>query len=161
MNPFQVIYHQLSHFDKSFKQLSLIYVSPLHLQLNVKTVLFQTIQLNISTQFSSIWPMDSTLLAATTLGQNGPGSHGNEGILHIPQSSSITEASPLNCLVSYPGHSLGGVLTLCRDAVSVFCSPSWLGQWTVYACVCVCIYIYIYIYIYPMHKLFSGHLSPN
>ena len=26
---------------------------------------------------------------------------------HIPQSSSITEASPSDYLVSYPGHSLG------------------------------------------------------
>ena len=29
-----------------------------------------------------------------------------EGILRIPQSSSITEASPPNNLVSYTGHSL-------------------------------------------------------
>ena len=26
---------------------------------------------------------------------------------HIPQSSSITEASPSDCLLSYPGYSLG------------------------------------------------------
>ena len=29
----------------------------------------------------------------------------------------------IDCLVSYPGHSLVGILTLCRDAVGVFCSP--------------------------------------
>ena len=47
-----------------------------------------------------------TLSGATTMGQSGPGSDGNEGILHIPQSSSITEASP-SCLMSHPGHLLG------------------------------------------------------
>ena len=66
----------------------------------MKTVLFWTIQFHISTQFSSIWPIDQTLLGATTLGQNRPWSDGNEGVLHIPQSSSITEASPSDCLVS-------------------------------------------------------------
>ena len=40
--------------------------------------------------------------------QSGPGSYGNKRVLHIPQSSSITEASPSDCLVSYLGHSLGG-----------------------------------------------------
>ena len=56
---------------------------------------------------SSIWPMDRTLSGATTPGQSGPGSDGNERVLRIPQSSSIAEASSLDCLVSYPGHSLG------------------------------------------------------
>ena len=32
---------------------------------------------------------------------------GNEGVLRILQSSSITGASPSDCLVSYPGHLLG------------------------------------------------------
>ena len=86
----------------------------------------------------------------TTLGQSGSGSDGKEGVLRIPQRPSITEASPSDCLVSYPGHSLGesylfaemqsvysatqadwatgALLPLCRDAVSVFCNPSWLGH---------------------------------
>ena len=38
--------------------------------------------------------------------QSGPGSDGNEGALCIPQSSGITDASPSDYLVSYPGHSL-------------------------------------------------------
>ena len=38
--------------------------------------------------------MDRTLSGATTPGQSGPGSNGNEGLLGIPQSSSITGASP-------------------------------------------------------------------
>ena len=34
-------------------------------QLNVKTVLYQTNQFSVITQFSSIWPVDRTLLGAT------------------------------------------------------------------------------------------------
>ena len=43
------------------------------------------------------WTIDMTLSGATIPGQNGPGNDGNKGVLHIPQSSCITEASPLNC----------------------------------------------------------------
>ena len=49
---------------------------------------------------SSIWPIDCTLSDVTTLGQSGPGSDDYEGVLHIPQNSRITEASPSDCLVS-------------------------------------------------------------
>ena len=64
-------------------------------------------------------------------GQSGPGSNGNEGVLCIPQIPSITGTPPSDCLMLYLGHSLGGgVLPLCRDAVSVFYSPSRPGnQW--------------------------------
>ena len=55
-----------------------------------KSVLFQAIHFSISSQFSSIWPIEKILSGATTLGQRRPGSNGNEGVLHIPQSSSIT-----------------------------------------------------------------------
>ena len=55
-----------------------------------KTVLFPIIQFSISTQFSSIWPISG----ATT-----PDQSGNEGVLCIPQSSSITGTSPSYCLV--------------------------------------------------------------
>ena len=46
-----------------------------------------------------------TLSGATTPGYSGPKSDGNEGVLCIPQSSSIIEASPSDCLVSYAGQS--------------------------------------------------------
>ena len=42
-----------------------------------KTILFQTIQFSISTQFISIWPIDKALSGASTPGQSGPGSDGN------------------------------------------------------------------------------------
>ena len=53
---------------------------------------------------------------------------GYEGVLRIPQSSSITGASPCNCLVSYTGHSLVGSYPLYKEAVGVFYSPSWLSK---------------------------------
>ncbi len=58
---------------------------------------------------------------ATSLGQNGPGSNGNERVL------CISRTSPLDCLVSYPGHLLEVVLPLYRDAFSVFYNPSLVG----------------------------------
>ena len=72
-----------------------------------KTVLFQTIPFGVSTQFSSIWPIDRTLSGVTTPIQCRPESDDSERVLRIPQSFSITEASPSGFLVSYPGHSLG------------------------------------------------------
>ena len=60
-------------------------------------------------QFSSIWPIDRTLSGATNPDKSGPGSDGNEGVLCIPQNSSITGTSPSDCLALYPGHSWGGV----------------------------------------------------
>ena len=68
----------------------------------LKTVQFQAIQFSISTQFSSIWPIDRTLSDATTLAQSGPGSDGNEGVIHI------LDTLPSDCLVSLSGHSLVG-----------------------------------------------------
>ena len=59
-------------------------------------------------QFSSIWPIDRTLSGATAPGQSWPGSDGNERVLRIPQSSSITETSTSDCLVSYQDTCCGG-----------------------------------------------------
>ena len=98
-----------SYFSQT-SQLSITIVF-VYTQLNVKTILFQTIQFSVSTasmsktvpfqtrivlfravqfststQFSSIWPIDRTLSSATTAGQSGPGSDGNEEVLRIPQS---------------------------------------------------------------------------
>ena len=62
----------------------------------------------------------------TTVGSR---SNGNEEVHRIPQSSRITWSPPSDCLVPYPGHSLGGgVLPLCREAVDIFYRPSRLGK---------------------------------
>ena len=71
----------------------------------LKTILFQTIQFGKRSQISWIWPIDRTLSGASTLGPSGTDSNGNEEVLHIPQCSVITGATPLDCLVSYPGHA--------------------------------------------------------
>ena len=103
-----------------FKQFSLAEVR----SLDIKTVLFQTIQFSRSTQFSTIWSIDWILSGATTPGQSGPGSDGNEGVLLISQSSSITGTSPSDCFVSYSGYSF----PFCSGAAGVYYSPGWLGK---------------------------------
>ena len=55
---------------------------------------------------SSIWLIDKTLSVATIPRQSGPGSNGNERVLHIPQISK-DGASPSDYLMSYTGYSLG------------------------------------------------------
>ena len=67
-----------------------------------------------SRKSNSIWPIDMVLPLRS---QSGPGSDGNKGVLRIPQSSSITGTSPLNCLVSYRGHLLWGSFS---SAVNIF-----------------------------------------
>ena len=58
-----------------------------------KTVPIQINHFCISTQFSSICPIDRNLSGATTLSHSEPGNEGNGGVLRIPQSSNITGAS--------------------------------------------------------------------
>ena len=93
--------------------------------LNVKTV-----QLSINTQFKckNSKLVDWALSGATTPGQSGPGNDDNEEVLCIPQSFRITGTSPSDFLVSHPGHSLMGILPLCRGAVGVFYGPIRLGK---------------------------------
>ena len=76
-----------------------------------KTVLFQTIQFSISSQFSSIWIIDKSLSGATTQSKSGPESNRNKEEHRTPQNSSITGTSLSDCLESFLGHSLvvGGV----------------------------------------------------
>ena len=47
------------------------------------------------------------LSVATAWSQSGPRSDDNEGVLHIPQRSSITGTSQSDGFVPYPGHSFG------------------------------------------------------
>ena len=54
------------------------------------------------------------------LGQSRPESNGNEGVLHILQTSQ-TETSPSDGLESYPGYLFKEGFS--RDTVSIFYSP--------------------------------------
>ena len=86
-----------------FKQFSLAWVR----SFNVKTILFQTVQFSVSTQFSSIWLIDRTLSGATTLSPSGLGCNSNKWVPRISQCSSITGTTPSDCLVSSTGHLFG------------------------------------------------------
>ena len=83
-------------------------------------------------------PIDKTLSGATTPGQSGPGNDGNEGVLRIPQTSSISglhsskhqNYCSLNIrLFNAISRTLDGEwgLPLYRDAVGVFYSTNRLG----------------------------------
>ena len=130
---YQTVLFQTIHFSIVFayKQLNVKTV-----QLNLKKVLFQTIQFTISMLFSSIWPIDWTLSGATTPGQSVPGNNGNKGVLHIPQSSSITETLPSDCLVSYSGHSLGRSYPSAEKQSVLSTTPA---NWAT-------VYLYIYLF---------------
>ena len=79
-------------------------------QLNDQTVLFQAISLSRSHLLAHNSYVKQVYLThssgATTPGQSGPGSDGNERVFHIPQSSSISVISSTHVRV---------VFTLCRD----------------------------------------------
>ena len=96
----------------------------------LKIAQFQTIKFSISTQFTSIWPIDRALSGATIPIPSEPGSDGNKGVLRIPESSSITGTSPSDCLVSYPGHLLwgGGRLTPLPKCSRRILQPQPIGQ---------------------------------
>ena len=75
--------------------------------------------------FSSIQPIDRTLSGASTLGLSGPGSDGNEEVLHIPQSWNLTIR-----LFSATSRTLvgGGVLTLLQRCSWCILQPQPNGQ---------------------------------
>ena len=61
----------------------------------------------VCTEFKFQTNIEKALAHATSPGQSRSGGVGNEGVLRISQSSSITGASPSDCLMSYPGHLFG------------------------------------------------------
>ena len=117
---------------------------------NTKTVLFQTIQFSISTQFFSIWAMDRTLSGATTPNQSGPESDGNKGVLRISQSSSITGTLPSDCLVSYLGHSLERGFTPLQRSSQCILQLHSTGQ--IFRCVIINIYNNCHIFTYDRRR---------
>ena len=99
-------------FSNSIQHQSFVYT-----QLNDQIVPFQAIQLSISrlfTQFKCQTVLFDPLIGNIRCypsGQSRPGINGYEEVVHIPQNSSITGASPSDHLVSYLGHLLVGGLT--------------------------------------------------
>ena len=116
-----------------FKQFSLAKAS----SSNVKKKFYLNQFSLLSTHFSSIWLLIWPLSGVTTLCQSGLGNNGNERVPRIPQSSSTTETSVSDCLVSYLGHRFLSLIPLQRCSRNIL-QPQPTGQ------VCECIYIYIY-----------------
>ena len=120
--------------------------------LNTKTVLLQRIQFSISIHLSSIWPIDRTLSSATNSGQSESGSDGNNRVLRIPQSFSITGTTPSDCLESYLGHSLRSLTPRQRNSRCIL-QPQPTGQLSLgFQC------IYIWLFYLDIDKLFSKRL---
>ena len=117
--------------NNSIKHQSFIYA-----ELNAKTVLFQIIQFCISSPSSFIWPTDRTLSSATTPGQSAPWNDGYKEVLRILQSSSISEASPSDCLESYQNTRWGSLTQLQR------CSRCILQPLSTGLVICLSIVIY-------------------
>ena len=72
--------------------------------------------------------MPLVLSGATTPGQSGPGSNGNEGGAPYSRKPRITGTSPSDCLVSYPRHSFGGGLTPLQRCSQCILQPQLTGQ---------------------------------
>ena len=117
---------------------------------------------------NSILPIDGTTSGATTPNQSGHGSDGNEGVLRILQSSSITGVSLSDWVVSYPGRSLGGGLTLLLRCSSCTLRPQQTGPVTLpislslsllslfslfSLSLCVCVHAFLNIHIRVFHLL--------
>ena len=73
------------------------------------------------------------------LGQSGRGSDGNEGVLCIPQNSSITGTSASDCLVSYPGDVLSR-RCLIQEMQSVHSTTG--GDWAIINKFLLCLFIF-------------------
>ena len=89
--------------------------------LNAKTVNSRNHVLNLYD------PEIGPLSDAITLGQTGPGSDGNEEVLHIPQSSSFTLNLTIRLLSFISRTLLGGVSYLSTEMQSVY-STAQLGH---------------------------------
>ena len=94
-----------------------------------KTFLFQTIQLSVSTHFSSIWPIDRTyqVLLLLLRGTVCLGAMAIKRYSAFPQSPALLKPHH-QIVLCHIRIFFGGVWLLCWDAVDVFCSPSRLGH---------------------------------
>ena len=98
-----------------------------------KIVMFQTIQFYISTRFSSIRPIDKTLSGATNCVSLLEWLEWTlerwqcSGTLYSPNLQHYWSLT-IGLLTVISRTLVGGVLPLCREVVSVFYSPSRLGN---------------------------------
>ena len=108
--------------NNSIKHQSFVYS-----QVNYQTFLLIAVQFSITNFFtvlmsnSSSRPVDRILSGSTTPSQSGPESNSNEKVLYFPQSLNIRFFNRISSTL------VGWVLPFCRDAISVFYSPSRLS----------------------------------
>ena len=110
-----------------------------------KTFLFQAIQFysnhfSISMLVVLFKPIDRGPIRCYHCGPEWDlGAMAMKGYSAFPKTPAMLETSPSDCLLSYPGHSLGGVsYSSAEKAVSVFYSPNWLGKGRWWKCYCLC-----------------------
>ena len=85
-----------------------------YIQLNVTTVLYQTIQFSINSQFSSTWPIDRTLSGTTTPDHSKHGAMAMKGTSHstwLQHDCSLT----IRLFSLIYKTLVGGVLSFCRE----------------------------------------------
>ena len=122
-----------------------------------KTVLFQAIEFSISTQLISIQPIDRDLSGNTTPGQSGSRRDGNEEVLRIPQSPSITGTSPSDCLVHTQDTRCGGGAYPSAEKQSVYCtSPADRATECFSMCKCAYLVFRLFIVITNIQMLIIG-----
>ena len=84
--------------------------------------------------------------------QGGPGSDSNDGMLRIPQSSSITGTAPSDYLLSYAGHSFGVDIPLQRFSHCIL-QPQPTSQTVSWYFHSVLLLIPVYLYVYDVYFL--------
>ena len=143
-----------------FKQFSLAYIC----SLNVKTAPSQLIQFSLSTQFSSVWPIDWTLIKCYHSRPEWTWEQWQWRGTQLSTKLQLYWNLTIRLFSVISRTLVEGVLPLCREAVSVFYSPSWLGKILyVYICTKISththvhtyIHSYIYTYIYSFINYFS------
>ena len=87
----------------------------------------------------------STLTGSTSPGQSGPGSNGNEGVLHISKALSL-EPYHHQRILNHVRTLVGGGLTLLQRCTRCILQPQTTG-W-MHVCVCDCIYVCMYVCVY-------------
>ena len=118
---------KLSHFDK-FPTIQFSISMQFKYTVKCKNSWFQTIQFGVITQSSFIWPIDRTLIRCY---HSRPGWTWEQwqwkGTPNSPKLQHYWSLT-IRLLIVISRTLMQGVLPLCRDAVSVFYSFSWLGQ---------------------------------
>ena len=106
-------------------------------ELNVKIVLFQTIQFSIGTQFSSIWSIDRTISVATTPVRVNRGAIAMKGFYPFPKPFALLEPHHWLFRLSWGKSNHSAEMQLIYSAAPCN-SDSFCKCACAHACVCMC-----------------------